>query len=341
MSGPVGQGADNAAPIPASQTVDPALRVTGVSVSYSIDGHLQQAVQDVSLDVARGSTLGLVGESGSGKTTVAQMIMRSLPTSARVTSGSVRFNGQDLLRLSDEEFRGYRWNRLAMVFQNALEALNPVLTIGHQLVDALVRRAGYSKAEAQGRATAAIVDVGLEARWLRAYPHQLSGGMRQRVMIALALACQPELIIADEPTTALDVVAQQEIIDLLKGIIRQSNATLIVISHDLHMIGQVCDHVGVMYAGKIVEYGSRADVLARPRHPYTKALLGAYPAVVGPLDAIRPLMGDPPSLGHLPSGCRFNPRCVSATELCRETAPSPRGLPSHWDLCHYTDGDLL
>jgi peptide/nickel transport system ATP-binding protein len=327
--------------MPSGPGTEPALSLSGVSVSYAIDGRFREAVQDISLEVARGSTLGLVGESGSGKTTVAQMIMRSLPSAARVDSGSVCFHGRELSHLSEEEFRPLRWNKLAMVFQNALEALNPVLSVGHQLVDALIRRAGLAKSEAQGRAEAAIVDVGLEARWMRAYPHQLSGGMRQRVMIALALACRPELIIADEPTTALDVVAQQEIIDLLKGVITQSNSTLIVISHDLHMIGQVCDQVGVMYAGKIVEYGSRADVLERPRHPYTRALLGAYPSVVGPLDAIRPLMGDPPSLGRMPSGCRFHPRCVSATELCGRTTPAPRGQTAHWDLCHYTDGDLL
>ena len=318
-----------------------AVELDGVSIAYSVAGRLVDAVDDVSVAVPAGSTLGLVGESGSGKTTVAHSIMRSLPSGARVTAGSIRYHGQDLLALGDERFRGLRWTQLAMVFQNALEALNPVLTVGHQIADVLVRRGGVKAVTARRQAAESLTDVGLDARWAGAYPHQLSGGMRQRVMIALALACEPKLIIADEPTTALDVVAQQEIIDLLKKIKRERDATLIVISHDLHMISQICDEVAVMYAGRIVEFGSRSGVLDSPRHPYTRALLDAYPRVSGPISAIRPLRGDPPSLGHMPQGCRFHPRCPVATGLCQESKPARRGGGDHWSMCHFSEGDPL
>ena len=296
------------------------------------------AVDGVSLSVARGKTLGIVGESGCGKSVLSLSLMRLVPSPGRIAAGRVMFDGQDLLGLSPAAMRGIRGSRIAMIFQEPMTSLNPVFTVGDQITEAMRahdRRA--SAAELKARAVAALdrVRIPAPARRYDEYPHQMSGGMRQRVMIAMALACDPDLLIADEPTTALDVTVQSQILDLLRDLQKESGMAIILITHDLGVVAEMADEVAVMYSGRVVERSSGIDIFDDPQHPYTLGLLGSIPKLEATQDRLLAIEGAVPPPFALPPGCHFNPRCVFAADACRTIDPRLRPLgPAHEVACH-------
>jgi oligopeptide/dipeptide ABC transporter ATP-binding protein len=311
------------------------LEVTDLSVAF---GDVR-AVRGVSLTVEKGQTLAVVGESGSGKSLTSLAIMGLLPAQAMTIEGSVLWDGVDLFDLEPDELRRLRGEELAMIFQDPLSALNPSLTVGYQIAEMFRRRRGMSRAAAGERTVAAMAEVGIPdaAARARAYPHEFSGGMRQRVMIAMALALEPRLLIADEPTTALDVTVQAQILRLLRERQRQGLA-MIIISHDLGVVARTAQSVVVMYAGQTVESGTIAEVYTAPAHPYTLGLMAASPSARDGAREIRPIDGNPPDLTALPSGCAFHPRCPFARDRCRTEAPPLRSLPSgRASACHYAE----
>lgn len=282
-----------------------------------------RAVNGVSFHLEPGETLGLVGESGSGKSVTALTIMRLLPPGARVEGGRVRMDGRDLLSLSEREMRRLRGASIAMVFQEPMTSLNPVLTVGDQIAEAIRLHEPVSAGEAWRRAVEMLERVGIPepARRARQYPHQLSGGMRQRVMIAMAVACRPRVLIADEPTTALDVTVQAQILDLMKELQREFGTAILLITHDLGVVAETCNRVAVMYAGRIVEMAPVAALFDRPLHPYTEGLLHSLPYAARPRERLRAIRGSVPNLARLPSGCAFHPRCPYADALCARNVP--------------------
>ena len=288
------------------------------------------AVDQVSFDVAAGETLAIVGESGLGKSVTALSILRLIPDPpGQIQSGEILFDGQDLLTLSEAEIRAVRGNRIAMIFQEPMSSLNPALTVGMQVGEPinLHRQLPWSKALAKARELLGLVRMSDTASRAVAYPHQFSGGMRQRAMIAMALACEPQLIIADEPTTALDVTVQAQILDLLKDLAQRANSALILITHDLGVVARYADRVVVMYAGRVVEAAPARQLYAQPRHPYTRGLMASVPRLDGDTDArLVPIPGQPPDLARLPTGCAFAPRCVQAIEACHSARPELREL---------------
>jgi peptide/nickel transport system ATP-binding protein len=292
------------------------LELRDLTVTYrTADGELP-AVRGVDLTVEGGQTVGVSGESGCGKSTVAGSVLRLLPASARV-SGEIRLNGRDVLTMNWGELRAVRWAGAAIVFQGAMHALNPVRRIGDQIAEPILVHGGTRRAAA-ARARELLGQVELPAWRARSYPHELSGGQRQRAMIALALACAPKLIIADEPTTALDVMIQAQILDLLGNLVRDTGMGLLLISHDLSVLAHACDRVAVMYAGRVVEEGPARAVLEQPRHPYARALAAAFPVIGDAASRRAPhgLAGDPPDPRELPPGCPFQPRCPDAVDEC-------------------------
>jgi oligopeptide/dipeptide ABC transporter ATP-binding protein len=300
----------------------PILRVRDLAIEFDVGGRALRAVDGVSFDLRRGETLGLVGESGCGKTTTVLGILRLLPPNGRVVGGSVWFDGEDLLSLDGRALRSFRWTRLSLVFQGAMNALNPVRTVGDQIAEAIRLHAPEtSKHEAARRAGELLERVGISARRATEYPHTYSGGMRQRAMIALALACDPDVIVADEPTTALDVMIQAQILELLGGIARDFGMGIILVTHDLGVVAQVCDRVVVMYGGVVAEENDAAPLFAAPQHPYTQLLLGSFPDLAHPDRPLRGIPGSPPRLDAMPGGCRFNPRCPHAFDRCHAERP--------------------
>jgi oligopeptide/dipeptide ABC transporter ATP-binding protein len=304
---------------------------------------LVRAVDGISYAVDAGQTVAVVGESGSGKSVGALSVMRLIPDPpGRIVGGSVRFDGLDLMALSEEEMRRIRGSAIGMIFQEPMTSLNPVLTVGRQITETLEQHRGASPAEAHARARALLELVGIAEpdRRLRQYPHQLSGGMRQRVMIAIALACDPKLIIADEPTTALDVTIQAQILELMQDLTRRMNIALIVITHNLGIVARYAGKVNVMYAGRIVETGSADDIYHRPRHPYTLALLRSVPRLDQPRRArLDPVDGQPPDLTRLDGGCAFRPRCRFALPECASAKPPLAATTSdtHLAACFRSD----
>jgi len=294
------------------------------------------AVRDLSLEITEGEALGLVGESGSGKSVTSLSILRLLPPEARV-SGAIHFGGNDLLQTSDKAMRDLRGSRIAMIFQEPMTALNPVMRVGDQIAEAVLAHRSGRSAKAWQLALDAMRDVGIPHHELRArdYPHQLSGGMRQRVMIAMAIVNRPQLLIADEPTTALDVTIQAQILELLAELRRKFGLAMLFISHDLAVVSNVCDRIAVMYAGSLVEVGRSADVFARPAHPYTRGLLECSPTLR--TDRSRPLQtieGAVPAPGSLPTGCPFEPRCWLRVEACAQSLPALMEVgPGHLARC--------
>ncbi|HEX7098515.1 MAG TPA: ABC transporter ATP-binding protein [Acidimicrobiia bacterium] len=301
----------------------PLLEVDDLVMHYKIKAGEVSAVDNVSFTVHQGEAVGLVGESGCGKTSVALSLLRLLPSNAEYISGQIRLDGQDLLQLTDNEMRARRWKDIAMVFQGAMNSWNPVYRVGDQIKEVLDThfRGEMTYDEQRQHMEKLFAAVGLPAEMLDRYPHEFSGGMRQRAVIAMALACSPQLIIADEPTTALDVIVQDQILKELKRIQHEMGMSIIYISHDIAVIAEVTDSMGVMYAGKLVEYGDTADVFARPKHPYTYLLLKSTPSITGPRRQLAPLEGEPPNLLDPPTGCRFHPRCPFATEKCAMEEP--------------------
>ena len=315
----------------------PLLRIDGLRTVFRGERGDVPAVDGVSLEVRRGQTLGIVGESGCGKSMLSLSVMRLVPSPGRVTAGQVLFDGVDLRTLTPRAMRDIRGNRIAMIFQEPMTSLNPVFTIGDQITEAMRAHDRSQPAAAmRKRAVEALDRVRIPgaARRLDDYPHQMSGGMRQRVMIAMALACSPDLLIADEPTTALDVTVQAQILDLLRELQAQSGMAIILITHDLGVVAEMADEVAVMYAGRVVERSGGAAIFDDPQHPYTLGLLGSIPKIEEERDRLLAIEGTVPPPFDLPAGCRFHPRCVFAAPQCTETEPALRMLePGHSAAC--------
>jgi peptide/nickel transport system ATP-binding protein len=300
---------------------DQILDVTGLSVDYVLDRGDVRAVDDVSFTLDRGEFLGIVGESGCGKSTLLFAVAQLLAPPAQVTAGQVTFQGNNLVGLTDRQLSTVRWKDMSVVMQSAMNALNPVKTIGAQFKDALRAHGKSSKQEIQSRSEEVLRMVGIDPVHLRSYPHQLSGGMRQRSMIAMAMLFTPDLVIMDEPTSALDVVAQRALMLQIKELQREYGFAVIFVTHDMSLVSHFSDRLMVMYAGQIDEFGTTRTVFDSPRHPYTRGLLEAFPSIRGPKTQLRGIPGNPPDLGSPPPGCRFNPRCPHAVDKCFETVP--------------------
>ncbi len=316
---------------------EPLLSIRDLCVDYVTDTGPVRAVDSLSLDLAPGEVLGIAGESGSGKSTLAQALLRTLPPPAVISRGRVMFEGRDLLDLSEDQLQQVRWKRISMVFQSAMDALNPVTTVGEQLIDTIRVHTRKTPDEARRHAGELLQRVGIAPDRLDAYAHQLSGGMRQRVGIALALALEPALVILDEPTTALDVIVEKEILEQIRGLQKTLGFAVMFITHDLARMLQFSDRVAVFYAARLVEIGPAAALTHAPRHPYTQGLLRAFPRVHGGGAELVSIPGSPPSLRTPPPGCRFHPRCPLAVDTCRREQPAlVEVAPGHWAACPVT-----
>jgi len=347
MSGADGAEPVAAAPVAAARQLpklaDPAaplLVVDNLKTYFSLEGATVHAVDGVSFRLDRGEALGIAGESGCGKTTTALSLIRLLPPNARIEEGSIKLYGIDLVGKTDNALRRYRWREVSIVFQGAMNALNPVHRLRDQIAEPLTQRLGLSEKAARRRAGELLELVGIPKRRGGAYPHELSGGMRQRAMIAMALACDPAIVIGDEPTTALDVMVQAQILALLEDLRHKLGLSLILITHDLSVIAETCDRVLVMYAGRVAEEGSVEEVFRRPRHPYTQKLLAAFPNIATDRRALEVIPGSPPDLRNPPPGCRFAPRCFAAMPVCSEVVPPELTFDGVRVACHlYHEGD--
>ncbi len=324
------------------------LELRQLVVEYGVGAKRARAVDGVDFVIREGEIVGLAGESGCGKTTIANAVMQLLRPPARIVGGSILFEGENLLGKSAEELRRFRWRNVSMVLQSAMNALNPVMRIGDQFVDAMRAHERIDRRRALVRAGELLELVGIDRRRARAYPHELSGGMRQRVIIAMALALKPELIIMDEPTTALDVVVQREILQQVEALKRDFGFAVLFITHDLSLLLEFADRIAIMYAGEIVESARAEQLAASPQHPYTQGLLESFPPLSGPMTRLTGIPGSPPDLRDPPGGCRFNPRCPHCTledrELyVRQTTERPRLRevePGHEVACHLVAGGL-
>ncbi len=321
------------------QTNSSFLEVRDLTVYYTVAKVDTKAVNGVSFKLDRGKTLGLVGETGAGKTTIAKAIMGILPTPpARLMGGSIRFDGQELTTLPEQQMLKVRGDKISMIFQDPMTALNPVIRVGDQISEVIELHNSISKAEAKKRAGEMLEMVGIPASRYSEYPHQFSGGMKQRVVIAMALACSPELLLADEPTTALDVTIQAQVLDMINDLKKRNNTSMILITHDLGVVAQTCDDVAVVYAGEIIESGSKEAIFDHPTHPYTIGLFGAIPELDSEEEWLHPIDGLPPDPTRLPEGCAFSPRCPNATEECRTgKIPSRELAPGHFCRCLKTE----
>lgn len=318
----------------------PLLEVTGLKTHFFTRDGVVKAVDGVTFSLERRKTLAVVGESGSGKSVTALSLMRLIPDPpGKIVEGSILFDGKDVIEMKDAEVRAMRGNQIAMIFQDPMTSLNPVYRVGHQIGEALRLHRGLSKKEALNRSVELLDMVGIPNARDRAkdYPHQFSGGMRQRAMIAMALSCDPDILIADEPTTALDVTIQAQILDLMVELQDRTGAAIIMITHDLGVVADMSDDVMVMYGGKQVEYGTAGEVFYEPSHPYTWGLMDSLPRHdVGEKGELKPIEGQPPSLIHVPSGCAFHPRCPYAKDVCRTEIPELRDIADgHLAACHF------
>ncbi|MCG7362324.1 ABC transporter ATP-binding protein [Roseomonas sp. ACRSG] len=324
------------------------LEVENLQTHFATADGVNRAVDGLTFSVEAGETVAIVGESGCGKSVTSMSILRLIPEPPGKIAGSIRFNGKDLLKLSDREMRAIRGNEISMIFQEPMTSLNPVLSIGQQIGEALRLHQGLSKKEAEARAVEMLRLVGIPApdKRVKEYPHQLSGGMRQRVMIAIALACNPKLLIADEPTTALDVTIQAQILDLMRDLKHRVGAAIVLITHDLGVVAEVAERVIVMYAGRKVEEAPVNELFTNPKHPYTRGLLGAVPklgsSLTGESTRLAEIPGLVPSLKKRIQGCVFASRCPQQTELCLEIAPAlEEKAPRHQAACHYATKEAV
>ncbi|MGD0174679.1 MAG: ABC transporter ATP-binding protein [Anaerolineales bacterium] len=314
---------------------EPLLKVENLSVGYATRAGDVSAADDVSFDLARGEALGVAGESGCGKTTLALSLLRLLPESGHVLRGRVLLDGTDLLPLSEEAMRAFRWRRIAIVFQNAMNSLHPVYRVGDQVCEVLrARDAGLSRRQARSRAAELFAMAGVDSAMMDGYPHEFSGGMRQRAAIAIALAGNPDLVVADEPTTGLDVIVQDSILREIRALQERLGMSMIYISHDIAVLAETSRRLAVMYAGRLAELGESVELFDHSLHPYTHALLVSVPDLHGPLRRISPLAGEPPDLLHPPSGCRFHPRCPRSLEVCAARVPDWKDFGGgHYAAC--------
>ena len=323
------------------QASKPLLELDGLRTYFFTDIGTARSVDGVSYAIHAGETVGVVGESGCGKSVTALSIMGLIPRPpGKIVDGAIRFKGRDLTKLSDKELRDIRGNDIAMIFQEPMTSLNPVYTVGDQIIEAiLIHEEGTTQQEARRRAIEMLSKVGIPSPEKRVdeYPHQMSGGMRQRVMIAMALACGPELLIADEPTTALDVTIQAQILDLMNQLQRETGTAILLITHDLGVVAETCDRVVVMYAGKVAEYTDVYRLFERPAHPYTEALFSSLPDIDGARGELPTIPGMVPSAVAFPEGCRFRARCRYATEVCTTEPPIEEIDPGHFVACHHVD----
>ena len=320
------------------------LEVRDLSTSFFTPSGEIHAVSGVSFTLEEGETIGVVGESGSGKSVTAYSIMQILSHPGRITGGSVMYRGEELVGSPEKTIASIRGNKISMIFQDSMTSLNPVYTIGNQLEEAILLHTGRDKAEARERAVEMLKLVGINEpeKRVRQYPHELSGGMRQRVMIAIALACEPDILIADEPTTALDVTIQAQILELMKGLQQRLGLAIILITHDLGVVAGMCDNVVVMYAGRIVERGSTDDIFYNPRHEYTKGLLRSIPSIENEKERLIPISGAPVDMLMLPAGCAFTPRCDLAMKICLSALPDEMPLGDiHYASCWLNVRDRL
>ena len=329
----------------AKDVAEPLLELKGLQTHFFSDEGTARAVDGVSYKILPGETLGVVGESGSGKSVTALSVMQLIPQPpGKIVGGEILFQGESLLEKTDAEMRRIRGNEIAMIFQEPMTALNPVYTVGDQIIETVMVHRGIDKAAARAHAIDMLTRVGIPSPETRVdeYPHQLSGGMRQRVMIAIAMSCDPKLLIADEPTTALDVTIQAQILDLIRVLQEEAGMSVLLITHDLAVVAEVSHHVAVMYAGKVVEYATVEELFDRPAHPYAIGLFRSLPDLAGPGERLVTIPGMVPPATRFPSGCRFHPRCPIATDKCRTEEPPLAALESSSPLgrtlaCHHIE----
>ncbi len=317
----------------------PLLEIRNLEVEYRTGRGIVRAADNVSFDLYPNEVFGLAGESGCGKSTIAHAITRVLKPPAQIVGGQVLFKGEDILDMNDDQLRAFRWEHLAIVFQSAMNSLNPVLSVGDQIVDVIQTHRQVKKAAARERARELLGVVGIDPNRIDSFPHQLSGGMRQRVVIAIALALNPELIIMDEPTTALDVVVQKQIIHEIQQLKEQFGFSILFITHDLSLLVEFSDRIGIMYAGELIEIAPSQEIFTHPGHPYTQRLMSSFPTITGPRVELRGIAGSPPDLISPPSGCRFHPRCeVAIAGLCEKLHPPLYQIgDDHRAACHLLD----
>ncbi len=299
------------------------LEIKDLAIHYiTVDGTVK-AVQDMNLEIAEGETLGLVGETGAGKTTTALGIMQLVPNPpGKIISGEIIFEGENLIGKSPNELRKIRGKQISMIFQDPMTSLNPVMTVGEQIAEVVKLHENVNSAEATEKAKQMLLKVGIPAERSKEYPHQFSGGMRQRVVIAIALACNPKLLIADEPTTALDVTIQAQVLELMKSLKTEFNTSMIMITHDLGIVAEVCDKVAIMYAGNVIEYTDKVNLFTTPKHPYTIGLFNSIPDIESDVERLNPIKGLMPDPTDLPTGCPFHPRCDKAMPICSTRVPA-------------------
>lgn len=323
------------------QQEHPLLEVKDLVVEYRTRRGTIRAVDHVSFEIWPNEVFGLAGESGCGKSTIAHAITRIHKPPAYISGGKVMFNGTDILAMDEENLRGFRWEHLSIVFQSAMNALNPVLTVGNQIIDAIRAHKPMSKQQARARAKELLEAVGIDPNRIDSYPHQFSGGMRQRAVIAIALALNPEMIVMDEPTTALDVVVQKQIIEEIQQLKNEFGFSILFITHDLSLLVEFSDRIGIMYAGNLVETAPSKEIFSNPRHPYTRRLMNSFPTIYGPRVELLGIPGSPPDLISPPSGCRFHPRCdVALNGRCQQEIPLLQKVaPLHMVACHLMDED--
>ena len=311
------------------------LEIKDLTIQYHADNRIVEAVNKLNMTLGKGESLGLVGETGAGKTTTALGIMGLIPNPPGIiTEGEIVFEGQDLLKLNKKKMREVRGKKISMIFQDPMTSLNPVMTVGDQIAESIRIHEKCSKAEAAAKAVEMLEMVGIPGERYSEYPHQFSGGMKQRVVIAIALSCNPELLLADEPTTALDVTIQAQVLDLIVKLKKEKQTSMILITHDLGIVAEVCDKVAIMYAGEIVEYGSLAQIYNNTCHPYTKGLFGSIPDLDSHVKRLSPIPGLMPDPANLPAGCSFCPRCSAACEKCQTENPGMIEVePGHFVKC--------
>ena len=312
------------------------LKISGLHVEYTSGGQIVKAVNGVDISLDKGETLGLVGETGAGKTTIAKTILRILPQPpAKIRSGSIELEGQNLLSIPEKDMLKIRGGKIAMIFQDPMTALNPTMTVGGQIAEVVLLHNDIGHSEAVERASQMLETVGIPAIRYHEYPHQFSGGMKQRVVIAMALACNPQLLLADEPTTALDVTIQAQVLEMMMELKHKLGTSMILITHDLGVIAETCDKVAVIYAGQIVEYASKEDLFRHPMHPYTLGLFGSLPRLDDDSKRLNPIHGLPPDPTNLPEGCSFHPRCPHPCEVCTcgSTPEMVEVRPGHFVRC--------
>ncbi len=312
------------------------LEVKDLKTYFKTQEGTLKAVDGISFDLDKGEAMGLAGESGCGKTTAALSIMKLLPANGFIAGGNINFMNQDMSKITGDKLRAIRWRDISIIFQGAMNALNPVKRVGDQITEPILLHEKVEEEEAMKRVKELFELVGINPNRVREYPHEFSGGMRQRVMIAMALACRPKLVICDEPTTALDVMIQAQILQLLKNLQQELELAMIIISHDLSVLAETCDYLCIMYAGKIVERSTAVEVFANPQHPYTRGLIAAFPNIKGERKMPASIAGNPPNLINAPTGCRFAVRCYAAQEKCKtEEPPLVEVLPGHFAACHF------